>query len=72
MRARSVGTYVQIGEAAINMARVAWINFNPLGAESIRLHFSRRRGDISVTLRDDERLAFLDWWERQAGQSSVE
>lgn len=70
MKARSVGTFVQIGDLAINMALVSDVNFSPLGDESVCLYFSRKRAGIPpIVLRDDARLAFLDWWERQAVQS---
>lgn len=69
MKARSVGTFVQIGDMAINMALVVRINFNPVGPEGIYLHYPSRRGNTPTVLRGDERVAFLEWWERQAVQT---
>ena len=67
MITRSVGTFVQIGECAVNMALVTDINFNPLGDKGVCLYFSRKHAGMPpIILKGDARLAFLDWWERQA------
>lgn len=63
MEARSVGTFVQLGDMAVNMTHVVEIDFDE---ECIHLYLTPRQEDVVVVLRGDERLAFLDWWERRA------
>ena len=67
MKAHSVGPFVQIGSMIINMALVVEGDINE---DEIRLHFTPRVDDTEeeypVILRGERRLAFLDWWERQA------
>ena len=65
MKAHSVGTFVQVGMRAINLALVEEIE---ILSHSTHLHY-RNKGnstDIPVVLVGDEHVAFLDWWERQA------
>jgi len=67
MKARSVGTFVQLGDTIINMALVVE---GEIGENEVRLFFTPRIDDdeeeYPVMLRGEKRLAFLDWWERQA------
>jgi len=65
MKARSVGTVVQIGNLAINLALVEEIE---ILENMIGLHFRNKKNsdDLPVTLVGEEYTAFLDWWERQA------
>lgn len=68
MKARSVGTFVQVSESlAINMASVTETTFS---LECIYIYQEPRQesehDDTPIVLRDESRLAFLEWWERQA------
>lgn len=64
MKARSVGTFVQVGMTSYNMALIREVTFT---AECVYLYYLPRESDETpITLRGDVRLAFLDWWERQA------
>ena len=63
MIARSVGTFVQVGENdAYNMSLIVQIAFQP---EYVCFYYLPN-GRVPVVLKGDERLAFLDWWERRA------
>ena len=74
MRARSAGPFVQVSESlAINMTLVTEITFSE---DWIYFYFTPRQEfaprqesgceDAPIAIRDGSRLAFLDWWERQA------
>ena len=72
MKARSVGTFVQIGNLAINMALVIKIGFSVPGAvpSSVWLYFipgqHGKPVGKPVVLTGENCAAFLDWWEREA------
>ena len=65
MKARSIGTFVQVGGHAVNLALVEEIE---ILSDSIHLYYRNRKNstDIPVVLVGDEHVAFLDWWEHQA------
>lgn len=70
MKARSVGTFVQIGGMIINMALIVK---GSIDENEVRLYFTPRvdgtKEEYPMILMGDWRLAFLDWWEAQAEQS---
>lgn len=69
--ARSVGTFVQVGDVAVNMALVVEINF---GEDFIYLYYrpDKDEHEIPVTLVGREKDAFLEWWEFQASKVDVQ
>ena len=69
--ARSIGTFVQIGDVAVNMALVVEINF---GEDHIYLYYrsDRDETEIPVTLVGKEKDAFLEWWEFQASRIDIQ
>jgi len=77
MKARSVGTFVQIGGMIINMARVVE---GYIGDCEVTLYYLPRisapTDDLEerhpVILKGERREAFLEWWECQAALSACE
>lgn len=67
MKARSVGTFLEIDGLFFNMARVVE---GSISEDEVCLHFLPRVDDLEdeypVTLRGENREAFLEWWENQA------
>ena len=67
MKARSVGTFLEIGGLFFNMARVVE---GTITDNEVHLYFLPRIDDpgeeFPVILRGEMREAFLDWWENQA------
>ena len=68
MKAHSVGTFVQVSESlAINMALVTEITFSLVCTYIYQeSRQESEHDDTPIVLKGESRLAFLDWWERQA------
>jgi len=67
VKARSVGTFVQIGGMIINMARVVE---GTITDDEVRLYSTPRdeglEKEYPAILKGEKYEAFLEWWERQA------
>ena len=69
MKARSVGTFLEIDGLFFNMARVVE---GSIGDDEVCLHFLPRLPpddlgeEYPVIFMGERRVAFLEWWERQA------
>ena len=69
MKARSVGTFLEIDGLFFNMARVVE---GSISDNKVYLHFLPRIDvddpgeEYPVILSGERREAFLEWWERQA------
>ena len=71
MKARSVGTFLEIDGLFFNMARVVE---GSISDDEVRLYFSPRFEELEeeypVILKGKRREAFLEWWESQAALSA--
>jgi len=71
MKARSVGTFLEIDGLFFNMARVVE---GSISDNAVYLYFLPRIDDLEeeypVILKGERRVAFLEWWENQAALSA--